>query len=509
MEEPRLLELYMDLTGASELFARGVWVHVGSQFEATPRSREVILPGLAPAIPGRAFVSMLVVLLVLLSQTKPSAAADSSSATNGAGLGPLSLTDSINIALRQSPNILRARKTVEAEQGVAIQTRAIALPKAVITGDYSAVQSSDIDTPPMVIPGFTFGTEQSWRTRIQLVQSLYEGGRMVSAIRAARLTRERSLINYDVAVADLVLEVQRAYYAVLLAEQQIVVQEASVKLLERELADTNRRYEAGTVPRFNVLRAEVELANARPNLSHARNNLRISLTVLAKVLALGTPGSSGEELELKLSGKLEAEPFNVELPRAVAIALQRRKELSALRTTQALRKEDLATAAGGYKPSVQAFAGYDAHSSIFGPDLTDEAHGWMTGVQLRWDIFDGRLTEGKVKQARAQYELAGIELDDAARRVELEVRTAHSTFTEANEVLESQKKVLEQAEEALRLARSRNEAGTGTQLDVLSAQTALTEARSNQIQALHDYVVARARLERAMGVNRPDAVPAP
>ena len=103
----------------------------------------------------------------------------------------------------------------------------------------------------------------------------------------------------------------------------------------------------------------------------------------------------------------------------------------------------------------------------------------MTGVQLRWHIFDGRLTEGRVKQARAQYELAGVEVDDAARRIELDVRTAHSTFIEASEVLESQKKVQEQAEEALRLAKSRSEAGTGTQLDVLSAQTALTEARSD------------------------------
>jgi outer membrane protein TolC len=108
-----------------------------------------------------------------------------------------------------------------------------------------------------------------------------------------------------------------------------------------------------------------------------------------------------------------------------------------------------------------------------------------------------------VKQARAQYELAGIELDDAGRRIELEVRTAYSTFTEANEVLKSQEKVQEQAEEALRLAAARSEAGTGTQLDVLSAQTALTEARTTLVQAQYELSVARARLERAIGLNLP------
>ena len=106
-------------------------------------------------------------------------------------------------------------------------------------------------------------------------------------------------------------------------------------------------------------------------------------------------------------------------------------------------------------------------------------------------------------EATALYERAGVDLDDTGRRIELEVRTAYSNFIEADEVLKSQEKVVEEAEEALRLARARSEAGTGTQLDVLGAQTSLTEARTTQIQALRDYSVARARLERAIGINTP------
>ena len=90
-------------------------------------------------------------------------------------------------------------------------------------------------------------------------------------------------------------------------------------------------------------------------------------------------------------------------------------------------------------------------------------------------------------------------MDDKGRQVELEVRTAYSLFIEAREVLDSQQKVQEEADEALREARERAEAGTGTQLDVLDAETSLTQARTTQIQALHDYAVARARLERAIG----------
>jgi outer membrane protein TolC len=109
------------------------------------------------------------------------------------------------------------------------------------------------------------------------------------------------------------------------------------------------------------------------------------------------------------------------------------------------------------------------------------------------------LTRGKVIQARALYDKSKTDLDDRARQIELEVRTSYSGFIMAREVLDSQLKVQEEAEEALREASARADAGTGTQLDVLDAQTSLTQARTTEVQALHDYDAARARLERSIG----------
>lgn len=417
---------------------------------------------------------------------------------------PLSLADTINIALRQSPRMQAAQKQVEVAQGLAVETRAIAIPKLGIAGNYKAVEDSAVDNPPAIEGfSFTFGTAQNWQSQVQLVQSIYEGGRILSSLRAARLLKERALLDYQVALADLVLDVQVAYNAVLLGEQQIRVNEASIELLTRELKDEQRRFDAGTVPRFNVLRAEVELANAAPELSRARNNSRIARNHLANLLGFNVSPEESLDIPLKLSGQLQAETWTVGLPDAIAMALKQRLELESLRKTQSLRREEWTSAKGAYQPSLQAFGGYDAHNSMFSDNLTDEVDGWMAGVRLSWDIFDGGRTAGRVKQARARYDLAGIELDDAHRRIQLEVRTAYSTFTEAWEVLESQRKVQEQAEEALRLASARNAAGTGTQLDVLAAQTALTDARTTQVRALYEYANARARLERALGINLP------
>jgi outer membrane protein len=421
----------------------------------------------------------------------------------------ISLADAINLALRQGPALQRAQKNLEIAQGVEIQTRAIVIPKLGVTGNYTAVQPSSVDTISIDTPltsgaPIAFGNDQNWRSQLRLVQSLYEGGRIMSSLRASKLIREQSLSNYQVAVADAVLEVQLAYYAVLLAEKQIAVQEASIKLLQSELTDTTRRFEAGTVPRFNVLRAEVELSNARPKLSRARNNMRLARNALSNLLGFNLANENTLEIPVFLSGSLEAEPWTLEISRALALALQQRKEIEVHRKNRALRKEEVVSAKAGNKPSLQAFAGYDVHNSMFSSDLTDELHGWMTGVQLSWDLFDGGQTAGRIRETQARYELAGVELDDLERRIELEVRTAYSVFIESDEVLKSQAKTMEQAEEALRLATARSDAGTSTQLDVLNAQTSLTDARSTQAQALHDYAAARARLERAIGAHVPE-----
>ncbi len=498
-EEQTLIRLYMDLTGVNESAARAVFMYVSTEGPATAeRSGGSELRRLAA---GWASAMGLIVGICLLVEAEPARAANSG--TNGTNFitSPLSLADAINLALERNPAVLRAQKDLQATEGVAIQTRAIALPGVGINGSYGAVQRTDVDI--IQAPGFTFGTPQNWSTQLKLVQSLYEGGRMLSALRVARLTKQQAVLNYQTVLANTVLDVQVAYDDVLLAAQEITVQEASVELLTRELSDTQRRYEAGTVPRFNVLRAEVELANARPRLIRARNSFRIGKNNLANLLGFNVPRESFEDIPLTLSGKLEAEPYELALPRAVSEALEKRTELGALHKARALRKEDIVNAKAGYKPVLQGYVGYEVQNSKITSDPSTELHGWIGGAQLSWSLFDGLRTQGRIKEATANLERADVDLEDAERRIELEVRTAYSNFIEAREVLESQRKVLEEAEEALRLARARSEAGTGTQLDVLSAQTALTEARTTQIQALHDYATARARLQRATGESIP------
>ncbi|HEX9046862.1 MAG TPA: TolC family protein [Verrucomicrobiae bacterium] len=408
---------------------------------------------------------------------------------------PLSLADALNTALQQNAGILKAQNDLEASHGIVVQTRAIALPQVQASGKYQDEEITLTAGALFTVP------HQSWNAGIQIVQSVYAGGKLRAAIQAAGATKEQALAQYQTAVADTLLSVRLAYYDTLLAGQQITVHEASVNLLQKELEDQQHRFDAGTVPKFNVLRAEVAVANERPNLIRSRNDFRIAKNNLANLLGYNLPRDVWENIPLNLTDGLDTSPYQVNLPEAIQQALSRRTELTALRKQVELQQLNIVNARAGYKPSVSLFAGYGWVNNSFSADVGNQLNGWNAGAQLNWSIFDGLLTHGKVIQAKAQYARAGTDLADQSRQIELAVRTAYSDFIQARETLESQQKVQEEAEEALREANARAQAGTGTQLDVLDAETSLTQARTTQIQAQHDYAAARARVERAIGAD--------
>ena len=414
---------------------------------------------------------------------------------------PMSLADALTIAESHNAALQKAKQDLEITHAVSVQTRAVALPRLTAGGQYRAVDQSFIDVPTVSGPmQFEFEqNDQAWNVGLELAQTVYDGGRLQSSLRSARLLREQAVFDYQTALADTLLNVRVNYDDVLLAAEQIIVRDASVNLLTQQLEDNRRRYDAGTVPQFNVLRAEVELANARPPLSRARNAFRIAKQRLANELGFDVPEGVPEDLPLRLTGRLEAPRAQVYLTNALSLALQNRTELSSLRLAERLRKEGVASAKADYLPRFELFAGYGAQSRQFAFDLTTEIHGWSAGARMNWSLFDGQLTKGRVQEARARHERVQLDYDDARRRIELEVRALFSTFVEAREVLESQEKVIEQATEALRLATARYEAGADTQLNVLSAQTALTDSRTVYVQALHAYSVALTRLQRSMG----------
>jgi outer membrane protein TolC len=429
--------------------------------------------------------------------------AASVSVTNRVSLpaGPITLDQALEHALTHNVTLRKGRQDLEEAQGLSIQQRAARLPRLAATGAYQQLDEGKIERVQFSAaqPATPFFNNQSWNANLVVTQPLYAGGKYNSMARSSRLTREAALASYQALVANTLLEVRVAYSDVLLAVEQISVQEASKKLLERELETARRSLEAGTVPKFNVLRAEVELANALPPLIRARNQERIARNTLAVLLGCDIPADSGVDIPLRTADSLKADPFEVSVGAALNAAWVRRPEIKAAQTASQLRHEEVLQARADLLPSLAGTAGYGVQNRNFIRDLDRTLDGWTVGVQANWMLFDFGQTKAKVDMARAREERSRLEVEDVRRRIELEVRTAFSQFVESKEVLVSQTRVIEQAEEAVRLVTARAEAGSSTQLDVLSAQTALKLSRTQYSQALRDYTVAKARLERAMG----------
>ena len=441
----------------------------------------------------------LVLVSLLLSLGLPITAA----ITNAVPLPsqPLTLDQALEFALSHNVTLRKGRQDLEEAQGLAIQQRAARLPRLATTGGYQQLDESRIEKVQFSAaqPATPFLNNQSWNANLVVTQPIYAGGKYNSMARSSRLTREAALALYQALVANTLLEVRTAYSDVLLAVEQIVVQEASKKLLERELETARRSLEAGTVPKFNVLRAEVELANALPPLIRARNQERIFRNTLALLLGCDIPADSGVDIPLRTADSLKAEPFEVSVGAALNAAWVHRPEIKAAQSASQLRHEEVLQTRADLLPSVSGIAGYGVQNRNFVRDLDRTLDGWTVGVQANWLLFDFGQTQAKVNMARAREERARLEVEDVRRRIELEVRTAFSLFTESKEVLVSQTRVIEQADEAVRLVTARADAGSSTQLEVLSAQTALKLSRTQYSQALRDYTVARAKLERAMG----------
>jgi len=434
---------------------------------------------------------------MLLFAARPIQATDTS-----APPATLTLPDCISLALRQNPTILKAKEEIRRTQGVIVEVRAPAIPQLNASAGYQQVDKHTIDSFPITNFPAVFGNqEHPWTAEVEISQLVYAGGRVRAALRAAKLSDQVAALGFQRAVADTLLDVRKDFYQILLNVALVDVRAQSVALLEEQLHDTQSRFDVGSVPRFNVLRAEVELENAKPPLIRAQNDLRLSKEALVKLLAIDSPGHTNEFTSINFDGKLAYEHRAWELSSALQQALQRRPELLQAERQIGVAKANVDLSASGYKPQASVFGTYAWHDYTFSGDIGDTREGWILGASVNWALFDGMLTRGKVTEARAQLQEANLDYADMRRQVELEVRQAYSDYLQTLELIEAQKKTVEEAQESLRLAEARFRAGTGTQLDVLSAQTALTEARSNEVQALHDYNVAIATLERVTGMT--------
>jgi outer membrane protein len=410
------------------------------------------------------------------------------------------LEQAVAYALDHNFTIRRAREQIREQEGIFTTVSAAGLPTFSASGSFQksnflAVQLPSAQNPgaPLIVPSGRF-----WRMNFTVRQTVYAGGGIRSSINAAMLTREAAMLGLQETINAALLDVRTRFYTVLFAREDITVQEQNLELLQRQLHDITVRFEAGAVSKFERLRAEVAVANAKPPLITARNNLRLAIGDLRQAIGLMPAGGDSPDQGPDFTGALTFEPTNIELPAALAAARADRPELQ--RLTKLLRAAEAGelTARAGYFPSLALTAGGELRK---GPteDFNDSLRGLRAGAQAQW-TGNPRTTAGRVGQAQSLIEQARLTLDATELAVQVEVRRALSSLAEATELVGATRQSVKQAEEALRIALTRYQSGMTPQLDLLQSQVALTTARTNQLRAYYSHNVAMARVRKAIGL---------
>ena len=441
----------------------------------------------------------LILLLLFVSAGIPLSFAGSDQVEVHTAVPRYTLDQAVLTALQRNPEILRAKQEIERTKGLYLELRAEIFPRIDQTAGIS-----NTDPHLSSVPGFgsssgsgLTGVPTAYNLSLQATQIVFAGGRVVSQIRSADFQRDSAYYGFRNAIDQVIATTRTQFYLVLLDRALIGVQEESVKLLQSQLQDQQNRFEAGTVPRFNVLQAQVALSNQFPQLIAARNNYRIAQLQLAKTMGLDFDPNRGDGPPLEAIGELVYIPRNIPLPKAIEIAKEHRPFIKAQKATVLSNRAQVGVARSGFFPQVSATAAYEGRSSPISEDIHSVRQGYVLGGSGSWAIWDWGQTYGRFKQAKALLEESKITLDDFVRQVELEVQQAYSNLVQGKELIQSQEKNVEQANEALRLASARLGAGAGTQLEVLDARVQLTTAQSTRLQALYTYNAAVAEFDRA------------
>ncbi len=407
----------------------------------------------------------------------------------------LDLEKALALAERYSPRIAQAKAAVDGALGRVWEVGAQRLPRVDAVANYNQTDKGRRES-------FGEGIEQNpeaWIADLVLRQSLFTGGRLTADVRAARSRQDATDQLLRRVRHQVSLDLVEAFFGALLARDRIEVQEESLRLFEEQLELTRNRQASGAGTKFDVLRAEVSLENARPPLIRVRNDYRLSLDEMRRVIGLPYPPGHDAE-SLALEGDWPFPEITYSLQRALALAREHRPELLAQVSEITAAESDLKAARRARSPAIDFAGGYGLQNRAFGGDLTDSLEGWNVRIEARLPIFDSREIKGRVQQARARLASERAGQADLEASVEVGIRRAYSFWEESLQIFKTSNLVIKQAEEAHRLANVRFKAGASTQLDVLQAQFDLTRSRLERIRASHDYNVAVARLQRAMGI---------
>ncbi len=414
----------------------------------------------------------------------------------------LDLEETIQRALLTNPSVKIAeynRKAAKADYSAAKGARGISISLSHSTGrnGYADYAMRSVNGGTEI---WTKGIGNSHSNSITASLPIFTGGELQGQIGQAKANYRSMLSAEEQAYNEMKETATTGYFNMLNAGNMKALRQESVDRLQAHLDNVVAQYNVGIVARADVLRSEVELANAKQDYITASNQYDVAEATLNNII--GTPLNT----TLKLKDSLQYVPYDNDMAYCLAYSEQHRPELKQAEYGVDAAEAALVVARSGHMPKIYANA-----SDNWGGNGSnwpgDDDENWSVGVTASMNVFDSGVTWSKIHAAQENLAKAKESQRQIKDNVELEVRTDYLNLREAEKRITTTQVAVASAEEDYHIAVVRYQAGVGTNIDVMDAQEALTQAKTNYYQALYNYNTSKAALNTSMGVGVP--VPEP
>ena len=408
----------------------------------------------------------------------------------------VTLEQAIELAYRNSQTLQAAVLQLQQAEAVVDQAKAANLPTLSTSAGVTSQQRDAVSggLNPLTgqrVSGQGAGIDTVVNGNLQVDYDLLTGGRREANIRQAELQQQVAALAVESQQEQIRLNTANSYYQLQEAGEQIRIQRTFLNEAERNLRDSRLRQEVGVGTRFDTLRAEVQYANARQQVIQAQGSQRIARRDISRLLNL--PPNAG----LQTSPVTVAENWPLTLEESILLAFDNRAELEQQLLQADISEQQRQIALAAVRPQVGLFANYSLQS-LLNNGADDIRDNYSFGASFNMVLFDGGAARANARQREIGSQIAEEQFSESADQIRFDVEQAYFNLDTNQENIATSRIAVSQAEEALSLANLRLQAGVGTQLDVLTAQSELTTAQGNNVTAILNYNRALAAMQRAV-----------
>lgn len=412
----------------------------------------------------------------------------------------ITLEDAVTLAVKNNRQLEIARLDMQKADAQVKEAYGYAMPNLSFGGTYtrSFKNPEIVFTVDTMVTRIKIGTDNAYQMGFTASQVLFNSI-VFTGVGTAKIyqkaSRELFRSSYNATVAN----VQRAFYNVLLARQVFETTKASMANAEENFRNVNILHQQEIISDYDLIRSEVQVENIRPMVIESEERVLASINALKVILGMTA------EQTVTIKGQLDFTPVDSTLIDA-SKAVSNNANFKALGYQKQVTEELIAISRSEYLPTLSAFGNYQwtAQKNTFGLKGKDFIASSQAGLNLSVNLFSGLQTMSRVKQANVDKQKAERQIEDTRETLKSQMQIIALKLEEARKRVTSQNRTVELAEKSYKIAKTRYNTGSGTQLELNDADLSLMRARLNRIQAVYDYSMAKTDLEELISYHNPE-----